>query len=540
MQPSLRLLYTPWDPVGTTDLAKPIDAPRACLATGTDVVRVLVRGGADALPRLCERVGVGGTRERLWALPGTSTGEARGPAAETLDLLLQGGTGEHRGLVSILGAPKPTPATEAPAPESEIDDWARLGALSEQIVECHVESIAEMSGDPAPADSLGWSRQAGRLIVLDLADMLSHWSRLGGEAREPRMALIVRLAEQLHELLPAVCRSPRVVLNRTRQLERVERLQQVDAACLRWLVRQPGRTVLEKAGAAQRVLGVVREEQADTPENRVVRDLIRRAQRASDAYLREHRTFGNHQRIDLVRRFNGSLRSLAQNSRVAQVSPLVGVPAPNYVLQHDARYSVLWTAYLRLLRQQDTLDSAWRWRSEVWTDTVILAALAALRPLSSAASARADALLHGEHVLGRFVDPGFALPPLRLGTSLFADVLIGGRQVTDYSDDLRLRRLGTLCPDLVVVIRRPERPEMIRALAIWAMLDTGVSANGHPQYTGLSKQLPTSVTALLVMPTKSGLGEYSPAPGVACLSLAVPAQRGVDRLSSLIAKLLGT
>ena len=78
---------------------------------------------------------------------------------------------------------------------------------------------------------------------------------------------------------------------------------------------------------------------------------------------------------------------------------------PNYVLQHDERYRVLWQAYVKLVRQQLLEDSVWRWRHRLWSEHCGLALLGALGGLATASpAARSDFLLHVEQDAGRFVD----------------------------------------------------------------------------------------------------------------------------------------
>jgi hypothetical protein len=106
------------------------------------------------------------------------------------------------------------------------------------------------------------------------------------------------------------------------------------------------------------------------------------------------------------------------------VSPLVSVPTPNYVLLHDARYRPLWDAYLRLVRHQQLLDSAWRWQRRVWVETCLLAMLAAAQESGEAAGFRADIDVGSEHTAGRFISPASALPPLRFSPDSWIDVVV--------------------------------------------------------------------------------------------------------------------
>ena len=50
----------------------------------------------------------------------------------------------------------------------------------------------------------------------------------------------------------------------------LDRVQEMDRASMRWLSKQPGTTLAQRAGSDQRVLAIVRKENFDTLENRVL------------------------------------------------------------------------------------------------------------------------------------------------------------------------------------------------------------------------------------------------------------------------------
>ena len=126
--------------------------------------------------------------------------------------------------------------------------------------------LIRLAEDPAVAwYESGWAR-------------LSHaWTGDHISLTDPPMALIVRHADTLLRLLTDLGRHPRHILSRTRAMLPVDRVQQLDVASVRWLSRQPGREVYERAGPRQRILAVRRFEDLDTLENRVLRDQIGRA-----------------------------------------------------------------------------------------------------------------------------------------------------------------------------------------------------------------------------------------------------------------------
>jgi len=197
--------------------------------------------------------------------------------------------------------------------------------------------------------------------------------RLLSQSDEPRMDVIVRIAFEFKDDLVRLAESPRRILRRERRRTPVGRVQQVDSTCLVWLVRQPGRTAVEKAGPTQQILAVVRTEDYDTLENRVLKDFLHRCIGAADLYIREHKgRFEQSTRYKAVAILRDTCRRLLRDTPLAQVRSLPGFPQPNYVLLHDRAYRELWGWYVRLVRRQKENDDAWRWQRRLWADFVRL------------------------------------------------------------------------------------------------------------------------------------------------------------------------
>src|SRR6266496_6404390 len=115
---------------------------------------------------------------------------------------------------------------------------------------------------------------AGQAIArLDWGVVWRRWRKVSN-GEEPRTARIVEIARSHLAAIRDVCERPRRMLVRQREAVSVGRVQELDAICLRDLIRRPGRTVLEKAGARQEIMAITRRESVDTAENRVIRDFI--------------------------------------------------------------------------------------------------------------------------------------------------------------------------------------------------------------------------------------------------------------------------
>lgn len=208
-----------------------------------------------------------------------------------------------------------------------------------------------------PFVRIGWQKVWHDLISVD-------------QKNQPRMALIYRVARHNQEVISAVCQSPRRMLRRSREEEAVDRVRELDSACLRDLIRRPGRTVLEKAGSRQRILAVVRRDTHDTHENRVIKDLLRLCKSRALVYERLYMKARGSERVRTVSRFRIHCQYLARHTPISEAGALTGMATANYVLQKDPRYSPLWKIYQKLLREQTAVDEIWPWSRRLWAECV--------------------------------------------------------------------------------------------------------------------------------------------------------------------------
>ena len=290
----------------------------------------------------------------------------------------------------------------------------------------------------------------------------------------PRFSLIVRLEQDnnFRKTLDSVCSRPRKILSRQRTMLSISRIQEVDPACIRWLVHQPGISLEQKAGPRQEAMGIIRVEDADTPENRVVRDLLLRACYACSLYIQENRRFVDHDRVWRIRRFRRELQQMLKESEVADAQRLVGRAIPNYVLQYDPRYSLLWKIYLLLIRQQKQQDDVWRWRQRTWAEHVSMAFLASLKEFTSIKCFdHADILIRAEQINGCFIDPRCYIPAIPInhsGRSCWID-FVRREQLDKYP--YTPNGLSVLSPDFIIAIRIKSSNKLLTVLGVWTILD---------------------------------------------------------------------
>lgn len=188
----------------------------------------------------------------------------------------------------------------------------------------------------------------------------------GGPPEQP----ITRIAKANFADVDELIRNLRKVLSRVREKVNIGRVQQVDAQCLRWLTRQPGRNAIEKAGSKQEILGVVRVENYNTLENRVLKDFMQRCFDLASMYIRVNENKHNgrwkgHETLKMVSRFRNLCSAGLSLEVMGAVRSLAEMPQPNYVLQQDRLYCKIWKAYCVLLRQEDVAEKLWDRRGEV-------------------------------------------------------------------------------------------------------------------------------------------------------------------------------
>ena len=187
------------------------------------------------------------------------------------------------------------------------------------------------------------------------------------EKSGPPETVLTLIAKRHYGTIDAIVGNIRKELARERSKVPIGRVQQVDSHCLRWLTRQPGYSPIEKAGARQEILGVVRRENFDTLENRVLKDFLRRCLALSSVYLRKNDKveWGKEATIIAVRRLKALCIGALERPEFEKVKDISSLPQPNYVLQQDRLYSRIWDEYLKILREEDVAERLWNRNDEV-------------------------------------------------------------------------------------------------------------------------------------------------------------------------------
>jgi len=188
------------------------------------------------------------------------------------------------------------------------------------------------------------------------------WTKAQNEA-EPRLSEIVRQAKSLSRLIREFDRKLRKILRRNRELTPIDRAQELDRASIRWLVRQPGKSTVERAGSSQRVMATVRRENFDTPENRVLHAYVLLASNVSKEWLQEHSTASSSERYKSVLSYRNVCKNLSRYLRDIGVGIAPSEIQPNYVLMQNPDYRRVYQAWRSLLLRQKALDELWAWQA---------------------------------------------------------------------------------------------------------------------------------------------------------------------------------
>jgi hypothetical protein len=236
-------------------------------------------------------------------------------------------------------------------------------------------------------DLLDNARKTGRENRLPWAEAIKSILDVAEDAQQPRKALVVDIAERMQGRLPQVVAALRRILYRERLLLPAGRVAETDTACLRWMVRQPGETMAQKAAAnRQQLLGIARRESFDTLENRVLKDFLIRCALEGRRYLKsevgDNPDLLKSERAGKVRRYHYLCADLGRAPIFENVASPPPAPRPNYVLQNDARYKEVWRHYVRLLKRDDEEDCLWDWQTRTWADVCRFLVCAALFDLS--------------------------------------------------------------------------------------------------------------------------------------------------------------
>ncbi len=186
--------------------------------------------------------------------------------------------------------------------------------------------------------------------------------------REPTMDILVRHAREYQATWTDIAEHPRRLLNRSRELVAISRVQEIDVQCMQWLSRQPGETLAQRAGDRQRILALARHENRNTLENRIFLDLMVRSAAAARDYLAMNKGRSVTSRTQSIERYKRECLNLIIELNAQGVWRQIEPVQPNYVLLYDERYRHVWTARQEIIQRERAADNLWRWQHRSWAE----------------------------------------------------------------------------------------------------------------------------------------------------------------------------
>ncbi|HOC54070.1 MAG TPA: DUF2357 domain-containing protein [Verrucomicrobiota bacterium] len=297
------------------------------------------------------------------------------------------------------------------------------------------------------------------------------------------MALIVRLSREqpLRRALEAISQHPRRILQRYRDNTPLNRIQELDSACIRDFARRPGITAEEKAGPRQRLLAVRRREQRDTLENRVACWVMESTTDLAADYRSANASFPRDPKVATVRTFGQRNLTWRSSELLADVITLQHhPPGPNYPLQFETRYKLIWKTYLRIRREKWVKDDGWAWQRVLWGETARQLIACCLHDCFAPFGVSSP-FYRNESRHGCWTEPPIAPGPFRTGQGNC--FLIDSRDLDSASGHARRRWLdhpplarkefaflGTTGCDQILLW-----PKLNRALLVWHFYHTSLA-----------------------------------------------------------------
>ena len=353
-------------------------------------------------------------------------------------------------------------------------------------------------------DLIEITKKTRREYKLPWSDIGEIIFRIAEEIAEPRMALIVDIAQRMHTRLSIIVNAARRILFRERRMLPAGNVAEMDTVCLRWVARQSGETIAEKAAAnRQRLLGIARRESFNTLENRVLKDFLFRCAHEGSRYLNTEvgndRQLQNSTRAQTVRKYRCLSAELHQAPHLERLGAPPPAPRPNYVLQNDYRYKQIWNQYVRLLKQEDEEDRLWDWQARTWADISRFLVNAAIYDLSRSDNGASKAPLlfeellasaiHllGEQHLGGRMAPGSEPGPFmvrRKGAGRDQASVLEIVHSSQAGEHPATRFLGRLGGHLFLVLT-PLFPGRRSVVVIWAVHTAG--ADKHPAWEDIGR-----------------------------------------------------
>ena len=189
--------------------------------------------------------------------------------------------------------------------------------------------------------------------------------------KEPPLRLITKIAIKELDTITNTVNHLRHILQRKRELVSIGKVQQIDMHCLRWLTRQPGTSIAQKAGTKQKIMAIIREEKCNTLENQVLKTFLKYCVINCDSYIHSYKKkFPNSDRVKAVIKLKLLAISILETPEFQTITTLHSIPKPNYVLQNNANYRTIWNLYKQLVNHTKLIESVWSKRQTFFKEFI--------------------------------------------------------------------------------------------------------------------------------------------------------------------------
>lgn len=377
-----------------------------------------------------------------------------------------------------------------------------------------------------------------------LGDPANLWQELrrrwtSDEDGEPQMDVIVRHAIKHWRTIDELDRAPRKILRRTHRQTPLSRVQELDRRSMTWLVRQPGKSLAERAGSRQTILAVAREENFNTLENRVLRAYGELGAFVASDYLARNNSKRKSRRVAIVDAYRRRCRRLARDLAEKGVALAQAGVSPNYVLQQNPRYNTIWDAWGELVKRERENDELWRWQGRSWEEFCALAVMVALGGIEGAKLvASAPLTFRDEQNRGQWVDHDNPLGAFYLqAQSLVVEVsfraIRPGIERADFAAPIWIKFGKTGAID-----------GFLSSIPVWPIWDArgGLVAGEAAELRSVVQKKASIGAAIVIRPTmpesEAEAEQDGPALALSMGTQGPPLFRAIDNLSAFFASLI--
>jgi hypothetical protein len=328
-------------------------------------------------------------------------------------------------------------------------------------------------------------------------------------------------------------------LRRVHRQVSLSRIQEIDRHSMVWLFRAPGRTIVEQGGDRQRIMAVVREENFNTLENRVLMSYAGLANEVARAYAPANFERSLRAREIEVRSFGKRCKTLADDFQSLGVMAALPDVTPNFVLQNNANYHAIWEAWRELLLRRRMLDDLWRWQAQSWEEFCALALVVALQSIEGAVViATSPIIFRDEQRRGQWVESINPLGVLHLTQqNLIVEVQYGAQQRGTSADNY----LDLCAPIWLRVGRIGDSTSFLARLPVWPIWDLrgGLVSGEASEVDVVVRRLPSgSVSGALILRPQSTHGVQTEVVGnvaqVTLGSAEEPLRLSLEQLSDVL------